>query len=166
MTIAIRTPIREGEDSHLELWNACGSRLSNQNSLTSKMCDPDVPLMTSSEDEPVWTSEDEESEETESEFVLALRMDGAMKSPDGVVVRKSTKYREADGWMMLKSGRWSRWPARHCTGEGQPAASSGLATVSQNSVASSFDGQRTAFGFANPRILQDGFDFWRKRTCC
>ena len=72
MTIPVRTPVREDEDFHLhlELWNACRSRLCNSKPPHSStiMCDPEIPLLTSSEDDlgPVWTSEDEASEESQS----------------------------------------------------------------------------------------------------
>ena len=114
MTISIRTPIREDEEDnvHLELWNACGgSRFSNQNSATTttttKMCDPDIPLMAGSEEEPVWTSEEDESEEMESKLShFAYGEDqyphGSMKRPDHMawLYRRSRSIVRLmiDGW--------------------------------------------------------------------
>ena len=67
------------------------------------MCDPEIPLLTSSEDDlgPVWTSEDEESEESQSKLVIISKKCAPTSGPEGVVVRtvqfRITKYREADG---------------------------------------------------------------------
>ncbi len=60
-----RTPFEEYENFHLEQWNGCASRQFGLSPPVAIMCDPDLPMLTSSEEEQVW-SEDDESEGTQS----------------------------------------------------------------------------------------------------